>query len=474
LPDGWAWRELPDDDPRLRGFEWFEAPGLNGMDAGQRKRLLEWCGRVDGVLMVIHRANPWEASSWDMLAHFDPSLLDRTLVVLQQIDRGDPADLPVLRNHLRELSVRKIGRELPVVPVSAARAWQAWQAGEVPEARPWGESGFAGLEREIRERLCETPERFRELRSWWSRTVEVLREAEDRIEEGARAVEGEARFVAEVESEVDASRERMAGQLGQEIPEFERSALRVRGWFARRLGILPSFVRCLAGDHSAVQLDRMLVRECAAEARQRAEIDADLIEGECARLWGSLEPRTRERLGLDVGGFEPVRGRLVEARERFIEGCMAAAAQRAADIRPSSLLVEDLRSRRRLLTALFGVVLVLAAAGGIAGATGHSPIDWWLLGAAGVAGIGAAVAVWASRRVILRSLDEVLLDGVAGLGPDMHGRRVDELRGYFAHFSRSLDPLRRRVAGSRGELQPMLEQWNGLFLELQAVGQEMG
>jgi hypothetical protein len=289
-PPGLVRKELSQDE-RLRGFEWIEAPGLNGMEVAARKQALQVCAGADGILAVIHLANPWEPSTWDMLARFDEPMLERTLVVLQQVDRGDPADLPVLRNHLRELSLRKTGRELRVVPVSAARAWGAWAKEGAPDAEKWRSSGFETLEREIHGRICETPERFEEIRGWWARAGDVLRATEERIEQGARSVEGEGRFIADVETELDFAREKLVEVLEPEMPGFESTEQRLRSWFSRRLGLLPSFVRCLAGDHSGARLDRMLVEECAGAARKQAQADVDWIEGECARLWESVEPR---------------------------------------------------------------------------------------------------------------------------------------------------------------------------------------
>lgn len=473
LPPGMSWSEMPQDG-RLEGFEWFEAPGLNGMNRDAHKELLGWCAGADGILVVIHRSNPWEPTTWDMLARFDEPMLDRTLVVLQQVDRGDPVDLPVLKNHLRELALRKIGREVPVVPVSAAGAWSAWgDQGELERGK-WRSSGFEALEQAIRSRICETPERFEEVRGWWSKAVEVLRATEERIEEGARSVEGEGRFIADVETELDFAREKLVEALEPGVGGFDRAAQRIRGWFSRRLGLLPSFVRCLAGDHSGARLDHLVVKECAAAARLQAESDIDWIEGECARLWEGIEPRARDRLALDVGGFGPVKEQLASARERFIERCAGAVAARAAELRPGSLLVEDLRSRQRMLGGLFGVLLVLATVAGTAGAMDHPVIAWWTLGVAGILGIATSIVGWTSRRMVLRQLDDLLFDGLAGIGPRVHDKRVDEVRGYFARFGRTFDPLRRTVARSRGDLEPMLEQWNGLFLELQAVGQEIG
>jgi len=122
LPAGMAWRELPADG-RLRGFEWIDTPGINGLDGDGRRLLLDCCVRADGVLAVLHAANPWEPATWDLLARLGEDVLDRTVVVLAQTDRKDPADLPVLRSHLRELSLRKVGREMP----SSEQAWPRCQ-----------------------------------------------------------------------------------------------------------------------------------------------------------------------------------------------------------------------------------------------------------------------------------------------------------------------------------------------------------
>jgi hypothetical protein len=467
--DGFQARDLP---PRLAGVcEWLDPPGLNLISAEQRAAVAKACERADAVLAVFHWTNPWEPSTWDFIAKLRPDVLDRTLVVLQQTDRGDPADRPVLLDHLGELSQRRVGRLMPVFPVSARAGAAAWGGGGVPAA--WRASGFDALERRLDALVVRSEHRFNGLLNWWHAAARVVRRIEERVDRRVRAVEDEALFLGRIETMVEEDRDRWIGGLDDRIDGIERAARRIRGWIGRRLGLLPSFVRCMVGDDTAAKLDGVVIEFCTAAWRLQAAADVEEMKAVCRGRWERLVPEVREMLDLEMGTFADAEGMLASAGERFVERFVDAAAAEAGEIRPGAMLANGLRRRQRALVVLFGATLCAVTVAGGLGALGYHGPAWSAVAVA--AGLMAAVVsfAWASRRAILRAVDDHLAEALRNLGARVRPARLDGVRVFFGEYLRTLDGLRRRVAASRHGLQPLRQRCSELFLGLQAIGQQL-
>ena len=79
----------------------------------------------------------------------------------------------------------------------------------------------------------------------------------------------------------------------------------------------------------------------------------------------------------------------------------------------------------------------------------------------------------ATRKEIIASLDERLIDArvpfTDALGVDFR----DGVRDFYIEYGNLLGSVRRHIANAKMELQPNLEQWNGLFLELKEIEQKL-
>jgi len=446
--EGFRREKLPEG---LQGnYEWIDSPGIKGWKDEARRRFAEACGGADAVLVVFHWTNPWEPVTWEFIGGLPAELLDRMLIVLQQIDRGTPEDLPVMLQHLAELSRRRVGRVFPVFPVSALRGRVAWRDGE-RDAAAWTGSGFEALERGI-DRLVFSPARFEGVRDWWLTASQAVKRIEERIDRRARSIEDEAIFLGRIESMVEKDRDEWIDGLDDRIDGLDLAVRQIRNWLARRLGLGRSFFRCLMGDDTAAKLDGVLV---------------------CRDRWEDLVPKVRDWLGVEMDDFSEAGKILDEAGEKFVDGFVDAITAKAGEIRPGAMLAEDLRSRQRTLGAWFTLMLASLTAAGVCGTLGYSRYAVWLLGSAGAIMVVVTLFAWASKRGILGAVDEGLTNALLNLGLKVRPARTDGVRAYFSEFSRSLDGLRLRVVHSRSNLQPMLERCGKLYLELRAFGQQL-
>ncbi len=467
---GFQWEGLLPGE--LQGnYEWIDPPGVKGWDDAARKRLVRECGRADALLAVFHWSNPWEPVTWEFIAGLPDEILDRTIIVLQQTDRGEAGDLPVVLQHLDELSQRRVGRILPVFPVSALRGRAAWQDGN-PDPTAWRESGFEALERETDGLVCSSA-RFDGVGDCWQAASRVVKRIEERIDRRARSIEDEAIFLGRIESMVEEDRDAKIAGLDDRIDGLDRAVRSIRGWVARRLGLAPSFLRCLLGDDTASKLDGVVIESCTTAWRLQATADVEEMRVTCRDRWESLVPKVRDWLGVEMDDFSEAEMILGEAGEKFVDGFVDAITAKAGEIRPGAMLAEDLRSRQRTLVGWFGAMLAALTAAGVFGTIGDSRHAMWLLGVAGVIMTAAAVYAWVSKRGILRAVDEGLTDALMSLGVGVRTARIDGVRTYYSEFSHSLDGLRLRVVRSRSNLQPMLDRCAELYLELRAFGQQL-
>jgi hypothetical protein len=460
--------ELPEG---LRGnFGWLEPVGIRAWDDDERRRVLDACARADAVLAVFHWSNPWEPLTWEFIAGLPEETLNRTMLVLQQTDRGEPGDLPVVLQHLGELSQRRVGGEFPVFPVSALRGREAWNGGK-PGPTAWRESGFEALERGLDELVCSEA-RFQGVADWLQTASQVVKRIEERIDRRSRSIEDEAMFLGRIETMVEEDRNGLIEKFNGHVEGLDRAVWSIHEWMARRLGLARSFRRCLTGDDTASKLNDMVIESCLTMWRLQATADAEEMRRICRERWESLVPKVREWLGVEMDDFPKTDEALRKAGEKFADGYVDAITAKAGEIRPGAMLAEDLRSRQRALVGWFAVMLAALTAAGVLGAMGDFKHAVWLLGAALVVGLGAACYSWASKRNILRAVDQGLTNALLHLGNQVGGSWGNGVRVYFAEFSRSLDSLRRRVVASRNNLRPMLDRCSQLYLELRAFGHQ--
>jgi hypothetical protein len=466
--DGFLCEDLPEG---LQGdYEWIDPPGIKKWDDDDRDRLIGACGKADALLVVFHWTNPWEPATWEFLADLPEVLLERTLIVLQQTDRGETGDLPVVLQHLSELSRRRVDREFPVFPVSALRGRSAWSDGR-PEPVAWRESGFDALERRL-DKLSFSAARLEGIDDWWRTATQVVKRIEERIDRRARSVEDEAMFLGRIESMVEADRDARIEGIEDSIDGLDLAVGHIRRWVERRLRLVPSFFRCLMGDDTAVKLDGVVIESCETTWQLQAEADAEEMREICRERWEDLTPKVHDWLGVKMDDFSEAGKILDEAGGKFADGFVQVATAKARDIRPGAMLAEDLRFRQRTLVGWFALMLASLTVAGVLGALGNSRYAFWALAAAGVASVVVAVFTWASKRRILRAVDEGVAGALLSLGARVRPERSDEVRAYFSEFSRSLDGLRMRVVRSRSNLQPMMEQCSKLYLELRAFGHQ--
>ena len=150
--------------PFLRDFNVVDTPGTNTMVPEHQTITESFIPRADLVLFVLSITNPWTQSAWALLDLVQKKWLKNIVFVLQQADLRDDTEIEMIRRHLEETALKKLGFTPPIFAVSARKALLARTTG-LDKERLWNESRFGPLEDQINHNVTETGSRMLKLRS---------------------------------------------------------------------------------------------------------------------------------------------------------------------------------------------------------------------------------------------------------------------------------------------------------------------
>ena len=132
----------------LLDFNVVDTPGTNTMVAQHQTITENFVPRADLVLFVFSVLNPWTKSAWELLRFVQKKWLKNVVFVVQQSDLREPTEVQIIRRHLEDTAMEKLGFVPPIFSVSARKALLARTTG-VDKERLWKESGFGPLEEQI-------------------------------------------------------------------------------------------------------------------------------------------------------------------------------------------------------------------------------------------------------------------------------------------------------------------------------------
>ncbi len=460
----------------LRDFEVVDTPGTNARSADHLPLVEDYLRRADIIFFVFPVDNPWGAATWQLVARMPEEQLDNAAFVLQQSDLRDEGDLEVISGHMRTLAEQKTGRTPQIHVVSAKQALQARRSDPML-SHLWRKSGYAGLERFVSERVNCNADRFTVLREVRKATQETLRMIEEHIEERTDRLDGDERFLAELENEVDARREKQATVLSARLIDLGGVFLRQGQLATRDLGHRMAFLQSLVSLFRREKLPHTIEHNLTEAVRdsiaEQAEKDGGELVQSCQAHWETVEPRIRENLAVSPPNFERETENLAGTRDRFVERLGESAKQSVAQLKLRNILDDQLEERRRVLRRYLTAVLLVLTVAGLLGGFG---LRTWAL-----TGIGTAVLVlgvtWIfvkkSRRLLCRDFIERIEDLRQPFTDSLAEDYKDGVREFYLEYGGLFEIVRRRIADQKMLLEPRMKRWNNLFLEIKAIEQEL-
>jgi len=460
----------------LRDFNLVDTPGTNSVVRGHQSITERFLPVADLILFVFPVTNPWGAATWDFLSKMPEDALHRVAFIIQQIDQRDPADIPVILGHMRDLSMKRMGHVPPMFPVSAKLAIDAKKA--QPFAREkWTACGFQELEDFISRSVCQSPQRVKLLDTWRRHAADALGKIEDRMEQTTRNADRCSRFLTEIEREIDGLQSQFVIRLPRHLTGvaevFQAEASWVAKRLSRRLGPAVTLLRLFVGDKSGLEIEAWFIERLQAAVENVAEKDASEVASICESHWNTLVGRVKREIGVTIPDASNIRVELDDARKRFVRTLGRAAHQGIGNLKVRHGLDVALRHRNAALKALVAIALLGLSAGGICGYLSLSRSAWICIGGSLIVATFALVYALLSRREIVRTFRERLLDTCGSFATALRGEYEEDLRVLFQDYAGCLKDVRRHVANGKLALEPQFQRWNTLFLSLKTIEQEL-
>lgn len=460
----------------LKDFNLVDTPGTNSVEKSHQAISERFMPVADLLLFVFPISNPWGAATWDFLCRQPDEVLHKVVFVIQQCDQREPEDIPVILGHLRDLAMKRIGRVPPVFPISGKMAYE----GKI--SMPFGDekrrkSGIVELEDFISKSVCDSPSRRKMLQNLRVAAMAVMQEVEEKIEDHTRRIDRDGRFLEEVEREIDGMRahtvHKHAQSLGGISEVFQLEAREVARTLEERMSIGKSLVRVVTGENTALHMESLIQERLQSSVEEASSHDfAELIRV-CCNHWASLQNQVKQAMGINIESTEEIEHRLTESQVRFVNRMGRASTQSIGNLRVRGVLDLALRQRNGSLRGLMVLTILLLIGMGVCGALAVPwvPLILWVL-----AMISGGFLCWVtvqSGREIVSEYRERLLNSGDAFSTSLRHDYEEGLRLFFRDYALGLEEVRKHLVAEKLALQPRLQRWNGLFLALKAIEQEI-
>ncbi len=460
----------------LRDFVLIDTPGTNSTVRNHQQITARLLPAADLILFVFPVTNPWGASTWNLISELAPENFQQVVFIIQQADLREPVDISVIRGHMADLSVKRLGRVPPIFAVSGKLACAAKRASPVAGDLLTA-SGYLELESFITNNVCESPRRKKIIETWRSQAAAALRAVEDYVESQNHALNCHSRFLDTVEREIDDIRERFVVRLPRHLAGvaevFETEAVWISKRLRRRLGVIPSFFRLFVGDRTGPAIEAIFVERLQATVEAVAEKDGIEVVEFCRSHWNELGQRVKEAMAVDLGSGDPLDATLAAAKTRFVQRLGRAARQGIGNLKVRNQLDKDLRRRNLALKSFAFMTLLLTTAGATCGALG---IQWLPLVFCSLAALflaGGVLTAWVTRKSITAEFQRRLLDTCGGFATTLRSDYEEALRIVFRDYASTLNAVRTHLVNEKQAIEPRLKRWQELFLTLKAIEQDL-
>jgi hypothetical protein len=406
-------------------------------------------------------------------------MIEKSIFILQQADLREQSDLDVILGHMRDLCRKRIGRALPIYPVSGKLAIQA--KSEMPFSESlWRESGYPSLEKYISEVVTSSPNRRQVLGDVRDAAGKVLTSVEDMIERRTRLLDENEGFLNHLEKEIDSNREKQSAGVSSKFAVmkevFAEQGERSRVFMISKTGFCATLKSLFIADDLPRSVVRELVESVQEAVESQSQIDAEVLIRECSDHWSTVIPRVKEKLEIHLDDFDSLNDVFSDSKKRFIRRMGLAAKQAVVNLKIRGGLDMRMSERRSRLKIWIYMSLLLMLCAGVAGSLrlGLYPYPALAcLGGAVVTMLVFMVQTYRTRKIVITAFVNHLLQSQGRFTDALGSDYRDGVRDLYIEYARLLEGVRRHIVDAKIELQPNLEQWNHLFLELKEIEQDL-
>lgn len=463
----------------LTDFNLVDTPGTNSVVKGHQAITGSFMPMADVIFWVFPASNPWGAATWDFVAKQLPETIEKSVFILQQADTRDEKDIEVILGHMRDLSRKRLGKILPVYAVSGKKALKAKTQKPIQD-KLWRESGYPELEKYISSVVRDSPSRRLTLSKVRDSVTNVLRSIEEAIDLRTRMMESNEEFLRAIEIEVEVEREKHCSNIKVQSNQMAKAYTDGSLWAKRVLNRKLGFFSSLGSLFVPTKVPKVVEEQFAERVRtfmqEQASEDGDRLVSDCRGHWDSIRPKINDRLSILLKRFDDMTDRFKKGHGRFVDRVGRASRLAVINLRHRIELERQLAKRRDTLKKFLYPPLGLSIAAGVTGALkmpAYPEFSFALVAAAVIGMLVFTHRVWVTRREINADYEARLDAGVNKFVDELSGEYRLGIRDFYIEYGTLLEKVRRHIATSRIELQPNLDEWNGLFLELKEIEQEL-
>ena len=450
----------------LQYFELIDTPGTNSGEKQHLATAARLGNQADLVLVVFPASNPWGAPTWDFLSRQPPAFVDKAVFLLQQCDRREAADIPVLLGHVQDLSMKRLGKVPAVFAISAELAG-------TPHHKS---SGMGALEIHLSQWM--STQRRNTLQSIHQFLAGVLRGIEENVEDQVRTLRQKGQILDEIEQEMDMMRaETMRNQtksLGRIAEVFQYEVRNAAAILTKRLSVMKSISRLFRGVDTARDAESLIQPQLLHALENFTGSDLNDLIRRCCKHWSSLSTRLQIVVGADIEDVSITHKRLTHSAEDFVKRMSKASSRAIGNLRLRNTLDTALRARSGMMNIRAGMTLILITCAALFGGSGWTLAALVSLVFSLVALIFLVKLAIQVRGEIVEEFGKRLFHQSTSFVLAISGDYEDGLRMFFRDYSLSLEFMREHLVTQNSAIKPLMKQWNERYLELKAMEQDIG
>jgi GTPase SAR1 family protein len=452
-------RYLPIDF--LRDFNVVDTPGTNTMVEEHQTITENFVPRADLVLFVFSVINPWSQSAWELLKFVQKKWLKNLVFVLQQADLREPAEIEVIRRHLADTAMEKLGLVPPIFSVSARKALLAQTTG-LDKERLWEESKFAALQEQVNLIVAESSARMLKLRSTRQTARLMLDDVTNEIRSSIDIIARDETRLRRVTHFLQARKEQTQRQVAGLVRGVEKACRDCAGQGTKLLEQRLSFWRTWQIIWSRKRWQRDFQMQIEMKLRQNVEPQLEqavqMLETDLRGLWPQLhdmlDTLLEKELRTQVPNTVPDFAR---QRRELLQAVHLALIERVSGKSVEEQLVQlfgETSARLRLpagVAAAGGIVALIAAmsSAAVADVTG--------LVAAGAVVVSAVVAL-TQRNKILRAYEKEMETKCSELVEAIEQQLNRAVELFYNEVATAFHPLEAFCIAQRRQIEPSLQR----------------
>lgn len=460
----------------LKDFNIVDTPGTNTIVEQHQTITEKFLPRADLVLFVFSVVNPWAASAWEFLNFVHGKWLKNVVFVVQQADLREPVEVDAVVNHLDRTAQQKLGRKIPIFPVSARKAFDA-RNGALDGDRLLAESKLPALEKYIDDSVAEGVARIDKLLSICRSCQVTVGQLTEKARAASEVVRTDLERLEELGAALaerkEVSRRQIGGVLYALSQSYEKAQRRGEELLRQRLsfGQTLRLVFRKADWQRDFQAD---IQENLKETfHEQIEKSLELMEDDLRSVWQGLHETLQEHFPKEIKRPATAPD-LIERRSALLRRIELTLVEKMQNRQVDQQMQKMFAETANLLRVPAGVAAAAGGAAAIATALAHGAFVDVTGTIAGLAAVFGTVAALMKRQSILNQFAKEMSNKREEVLSAIESQLYHAIDLFYQELDQTFQPLRSFCVAQRQVYGPILERAESLDQTLGKIAADLG